>query len=160
MDDSGRREAALALMLGRFPSVADRVGRVYRLRLPRHVAVFCALWVSANDAEREALDYLMVRPFGLTEYFGDDGLRLAGRDGMDERLTWPVPARSGRVRDCPVRGHRRAALRAVVRQPSRTAVAYRAQLRPRFCRNVDESLNDPVAGTPLPLRQCHGGHRR
>ncbi|WP_170208483.1 ADP-ribosylation family protein [Micromonospora pisi] len=28
----------------------------------------------------------MVSPFGLTEYFGEDGLQLVGRDGLDERL--------------------------------------------------------------------------
>lgn len=44
------------------------------------------MWASADAAEREALDYLMVRPFGLTQYFGDGGLRLEGRDGLDERL--------------------------------------------------------------------------
>lgn len=42
--------------------------------------------MSVDAAEREALDYLGVSPFGLTEYFGDDGLRLVGRDGLDERL--------------------------------------------------------------------------
>lgn len=86
VSDDARREAALSLMQGRFPAVAARVRQVYGLRLPRHVAVFCALWASASSAERAALEHLMVRPFGLTEYFGAGGLRLTGRDGLDERL--------------------------------------------------------------------------
>ena len=73
-------------MQGRFPAVAARVRQVYGLRLPRHVAVFCALWASASSTERAALNHLGVWPFGLTEYFGDGGLRLTGRDGLDERL--------------------------------------------------------------------------
>ena len=73
-------------MQERFPAVAARVLRVYGLRLPRHVAVFCALWASASPAERAALEHLMVRPFGVSEYFGDGGLQLTGRDGLDERL--------------------------------------------------------------------------
>lgn len=73
-------------MQERFPAVAARVRKVYGLRLPRHVAVFCALWASVSPAERAALDHLMVRPFGVTEYFGEQGLRLKGRDGLDERL--------------------------------------------------------------------------
>jgi len=84
--DGTRREAALSLMGQRFPAVAERVARVHGLRVPRHLMVFCALWASADVAERAALDYLGVRPFGLTQYFADDGLRLAGRDGLDERL--------------------------------------------------------------------------
>jgi hypothetical protein len=73
-------------MQGRFPAVAARVRQVYGLRLPRHVAVVCALWASASSVERAALNHLGVWPFGLTEYFGDGGLRLTGRDGLDERL--------------------------------------------------------------------------
>ena len=75
-------------MLGRFPAVAQRVRRIYGLRLPRHVAVFAALWASVqhDPAERAALDYLGLRPWGVSDYFGDGGLELAGRDGLDERL--------------------------------------------------------------------------
>jgi hypothetical protein len=70
----------------RFPAVSDRVRQVFGLRLPRHLAVFCALWHSADDDERRGIEYLMANPFGVTEYFGDNGLRLIGRDGLDERL--------------------------------------------------------------------------
>lgn len=86
VSDDARRRSALSRMWERFPMVAQKVEHVYGLRLPRHLAVFCALWDSADAPEREALDYLMVSPFGLTEYFGDEGLRLVGRDGLDERL--------------------------------------------------------------------------
>jgi hypothetical protein len=86
VSDDARREAALSLMQARFPTVAARAWQVYGLRLPRHVAVFCALWASADAAELGALDHLMVRPFGFTEYFGDNGLLLTTRDGLDERL--------------------------------------------------------------------------
>lgn len=84
--DEERRAAALATAWERFPLVAERVHRVYGLRLPRHLAVFVAFWASAAGAEREALSALMVRPWGVTDYFSDDGLWLAGRDGLDERL--------------------------------------------------------------------------
>lgn len=73
-------------MQKRFPAVAEKVRQVYGLRLPLHLAVFCALWKSADAAERAAFDYLGVSPLGLTDYFGDEGLRLVGRDGLDERL--------------------------------------------------------------------------
>lgn len=86
MGNDARRRAALDTMHERHPAVAERVRRVYGLRLPRHLAVFCALWHSADDAERAALEHLMLRPFGLTEYFADDGLALRARDGLDERL--------------------------------------------------------------------------
>lgn len=86
MGDDVRRGAALAVMEERFPAVEARVWRVYGLRLPRHVAVFCAFWASACAAERAALDHLMIGPFGLTEYFGDFGLQLTSWDGLDERL--------------------------------------------------------------------------
>jgi hypothetical protein len=86
VNTQARREGHLSTMWDRFPAVADRVGQVYGLRVPRHLAVFCALWASLDAAEREGLDYLEVSPLGLTRYFGDDGLRLAGRDGLDERL--------------------------------------------------------------------------
>jgi hypothetical protein len=86
VSDEARRAAALATMLDRFPAVANRVREVYGLRLPRHLAVFAALWHSASAAERLGLDDLMLRPWGITDYFGDDGLHLVGRDGLDERL--------------------------------------------------------------------------
>lgn len=86
MRDEQRRTAALATMWERFPLVAERVRRVYGLRLPRHLAVFAAFWASTDGAEREALSDLMVGPWGVTDYFGDDGLRLVARDGLDERL--------------------------------------------------------------------------
>lgn len=70
----------------RFPAVAEKFQQVYGLRLPRHLAVFRALWESADAAEREAFDRLGVSPFGITDYFGANGLRLVGRDGLDERL--------------------------------------------------------------------------
>lgn len=84
--DEERRAVALATMWDRFPRVAERVRRVYGLRLPRHLAVFAAFWASADGAEREALSDLMVSPWGVTDYFSDDGLRLVARDGLDERL--------------------------------------------------------------------------
>lgn len=73
-------------MWERFPAAEAKVRDVYGLRLPRHLAVFCALWESAGRPEREALDFLMVSPFGLTQYFSTGGPRLSGRDGLDERL--------------------------------------------------------------------------
>jgi hypothetical protein len=88
MSDDTRRQAALSTMWERFPAVKTKVLQVYGLQLPRHLAVFCALWESADRAEREALDLLMVWPDGLTQYFGTDGLRLVGRDGLDERLNF------------------------------------------------------------------------
>lgn len=42
MVEQARRVAALSIMLERLPAVAKRVRRVYGLRLPRHLAVFCA----------------------------------------------------------------------------------------------------------------------
>lgn len=86
MSDEERRRAALATMLERFPGVKARVQRVYGLRLPRHLAVFAALWHGASDAERRGLDRLMLSPWGITDYFRDDGPQLVGRDGLDERL--------------------------------------------------------------------------
>jgi hypothetical protein len=84
--DDQRRTAALATMWERFPLVAERVRRVYGLRLPHHLAVFAAFWASTDGAEREALSDLMVYPWGVTDYFGDDGLLLVARDRLDERL--------------------------------------------------------------------------
>jgi hypothetical protein len=84
--NDARRRAALDKMYERHPAVAERVQRVHGLRLPHHLAVFCAFWDSADDAERAALEHLMVRPFGLTEYFADGGPALRARDGLDERL--------------------------------------------------------------------------
>lgn len=57
-------------MSERFPDAADRVHRALGLRLPRHLAVFAALWESSrlNRGERNALTLLAVRPWGLTEY--------------------------------------------------------------------------------------------
>jgi hypothetical protein len=88
VSDDARHGEFLDAMLGRFPAVAERVRRVYGLRLPRHVAVFAALWASAryDRGEREALNYLGLGPWGVADYFGDGGLELAGRDGLDERL--------------------------------------------------------------------------
>ncbi|MDI6104752.1 DUF2228 domain-containing protein [Actinoplanes sp. NEAU-A12] len=76
------REAALATMTRRFPLVAERVRRVWGLRLPRHVAVFAALAASDGDALAE----IGLSPWGVTDYFRDGGLDLRGRDGLDERL--------------------------------------------------------------------------
>ncbi|ROO85746.1 uncharacterized protein DUF2228 [Actinocorallia herbida] len=86
MSDDRRRQAALATAWERFPAVAERVGRVYGLRVPRHLGVFWAFWRSADDAERAALDALGLSLIGVTDYFGDRGPRLVGRDGLDERL--------------------------------------------------------------------------
>jgi hypothetical protein len=72
--------------MDRFPVVAERVQRVYGLRLPRHSAVFCALLGSSDAQQRQQLQYLGLSPFGLCDYFADGGLRLIGRDGLDERL--------------------------------------------------------------------------
>jgi hypothetical protein len=82
------RQAALSLMEERFPAVAERVQRVYGLRLPRHLAVVCALWHSADKSERKGLNYLDVQLSGVTDYFDDHGLERVGRDGLDERLHW------------------------------------------------------------------------
>ncbi|MBW6433746.1 HPF1 family protein [Actinoplanes hulinensis] len=76
------RESALATMTERFPLVAERVQRVYGLRLPRHVAVFAALWASDQAAVLE----MEHSAWGVTDYFRDGGLDLVGRDGLDERL--------------------------------------------------------------------------
>lgn len=75
-------------MLDRFPTVEARMQRVFGLRLPRHCAVFAALWASAQQdaAEREALFELGFAPWGISDYFRNDGVDLAGRDGLDERL--------------------------------------------------------------------------
>src|SRR5258707_1307040 len=88
VSDDARRGEFLEVMLGRFPEGAERVRRVYGLRLPWHVAVFAALWASARHdrGEREALNYLGLGPWGVTDYLSDGGLELAGRDGLDERL--------------------------------------------------------------------------
>ena len=86
MDDDDRRQASLSAAWQRFPGVAERVRQVYGLRLPRHVAVFWALWASADEDEKHALERLGRGPAGVMDYFRDDGLRLAGRDGLDERL--------------------------------------------------------------------------
>jgi hypothetical protein len=88
MSDDARRSEALEVALARCPAVAERVRRVYGLRLPRHVAVFTALWASArlDRGEREALNYLGVSPWGVAEHSLDGGLELVGRDGLDERL--------------------------------------------------------------------------
>jgi hypothetical protein len=80
------RRAALDTMTGRFPAVAERFQRVYGLRLPGHMAVAAAFWASLTPAERSAVDRVGLRPFGINDYFGDDGPRLVGRDGLDERL--------------------------------------------------------------------------
>lgn len=86
VNDEERRRAALATMWERFPAVEARVQRVYGLRLPRHLAVFAALWHGASDAEQRGLRRLMLMPRGITDYFRDDGPHLVGRDGLDERL--------------------------------------------------------------------------
>ncbi|WP_203964636.1 ADP-ribosylation family protein [Actinocatenispora thailandica] len=86
MSDETRRAWALAEARSRFPAVEERVRRVYGLRVPRHLAVFAALWESADDAERAGLRQLGIGPFGITEYFAPDGLSLVGVDGLDERL--------------------------------------------------------------------------
>jgi hypothetical protein len=84
--DDDRRQAALSAAWQRFPAVAEKVRQVYGLRLPRHLAVYWALWTSADEGEKHALDCLGGCPAGVMDYFRDDGLRLAGRDGLDERL--------------------------------------------------------------------------
>ncbi|MBO3739329.1 ADP-ribosylation family protein [Actinoplanes flavus] len=76
------REAALTTMTERFPLVAERVQRVFGLRLPRFVAVFAALWASDQAAVLE----MGHSAWGVTDYFRDGGLDLVGRDGLDERL--------------------------------------------------------------------------
>jgi hypothetical protein len=76
------REQALGTMTQRFPLVEERFRRVWGLRLPRHVAVFAALAASDGDA----LDEIGLRPWGVTDFFGDGGLDLRGVDGLDERL--------------------------------------------------------------------------
>lgn len=86
VDDEARRSRTLAEIRSRFPAVEERVQRAYGLRVPRHLAVFAALWHSADDAERAGLNQLGVAPFGLTEYLAPDGLSLVGADGLDERL--------------------------------------------------------------------------
>ncbi|GAB2824057.1 hypothetical protein GCM10022221_22620 [Actinocorallia aurea] len=86
MDVDGRRRAALATAQERFPAVAAKVRAEWGLRIPRHLAVFCALWAGADEAERRAWRYLETGPMGLTEYFADGGLELVGRDGLDPRL--------------------------------------------------------------------------
>jgi hypothetical protein len=86
MHDDQRRTAALATALERFPAVAERVSRVYGLRLPRHLAVFSAFWAGAAGAERTALSDLMLGPSGVTDHFAGNGLDLVARDGLDERL--------------------------------------------------------------------------
>jgi hypothetical protein len=86
VDDEERRSRTLAEIWARFPAVEERVRRVYGLRVPRHLAVFAALWHSADDAERDGLNQLGVAPFGLTEYLAPDGLSLVGAGGLDERL--------------------------------------------------------------------------
>lgn len=88
MRHDARRGEWLDVMLGRFPAVAERVRDVYGLRLPRHVAVFAALWASAqrDQGEREATDCLGLRPSGVSDYFRDGGLAATARDGLDERL--------------------------------------------------------------------------
>lgn len=80
------RRSALDTMTARFPAVAERFRRVYGLRLPRHAAIAAALWASATPTESAALDLMGLRPTGVLDYFGDGGLRLIGRDGLDERL--------------------------------------------------------------------------
>ncbi|WP_169745817.1 ADP-ribosylation family protein [Actinocatenispora sera] len=86
MDGEARRTRTLTEIWSRFPALEERVRRVYGLRVPRHLAVFAALWHSADDAEREGLNQLGVAPFGLTEYLAPDGLSLVGAGGLDERL--------------------------------------------------------------------------
>ncbi|GAA4609240.1 hypothetical protein BJY16_007233 [Actinoplanes octamycinicus] len=76
------RDDALGIMTERFPLVAERIQRLWGLRLPRHVAVFAAL--AASDGG--ALNEMGISPWGVTDYFRDDGLDRRGRDGLDPRL--------------------------------------------------------------------------
>src|SRR5262245_39997444 len=86
MTDEERRRNALAAEEERFPAVAERVRQVSGLRLPRHLAVFCALWNSTDEPEWTSLGHLGWSWSGVTDYFADSGLSLVGRDGLDERL--------------------------------------------------------------------------
>lgn len=82
-----RAEASLSLMHARFSEVAMRVQAVYRLRLPRHLAVFAAFLDAIDEAGRSALsDCVGLSAGGISRYFEHDGLALAGRNGLDERL--------------------------------------------------------------------------
>jgi hypothetical protein len=82
-----RVEPSLTVMGARFPDVAARVGAVYGLRLPRHMAVFAAFLDAIGDAGRRALyEEVGLRSGGISRYFEDGGLALHGRDGLDERL--------------------------------------------------------------------------
>ncbi|GIE92512.1 ADP-ribosylation family protein [Actinoplanes regularis] len=76
------RDDALRIMTERFPLVAERIQRLWGLRLPRHVAVFAAL--AASDGG--ALNEMGISPWGVTDYFRDGGLDQRGRDGLDQRL--------------------------------------------------------------------------
>jgi histone PARylation factor 1-like protein len=76
------RDEALRIMTERFPLVAERIQRLWGLRLPRHVAVFAAL--AASDGG--ALNDMGISPWGVTDYFRDGGLDRCGRDGLDLRL--------------------------------------------------------------------------
>lgn len=85
--DDDRRRASLARMGERYDYVCQRVLSVYGLRLPRSMAVFAAFLDSLTPQERLDLqENVGLTAAGITQYFGDGGLLLTGRDGLDERL--------------------------------------------------------------------------
>lgn len=82
---AARRRVALATALARFPAVAAHMRAVYDMALPRHVTYAAAFWAGLTEEERsEAWSYLGCGPFGILEWFADDGLTKPSR--YDERL--------------------------------------------------------------------------
>ena len=80
-----RREAALAVVLGRFPAVAARMRAVYDMPLPRHLAYAIGFYAGLTAEEREeAWSYLGCGPAGVSEWFEDGGLERPAL--ADERL--------------------------------------------------------------------------
>jgi hypothetical protein len=80
------RAQALDRALACFDGAAARMREVYGLRLPRHVAVWSALWRSLSPLEAEGMDWLGRSPGGIMLWLDDDGLARVPRDGLDPRL--------------------------------------------------------------------------
>ncbi len=80
-----RREAALAVVLERFPAVEARMRAVYDMPLPRHIAYAIGFFQGLTAEEREeAWSYIGCGPAGVSEWFEDGGLERPAN--ADERL--------------------------------------------------------------------------
>lgn len=73
-------------MRERHPRVAAHFAETHGLVLSQQVMLLAAFFAGLDDSERAAVGRLGIAPWGVTEWFGDDGLTRRVRPGLDARL--------------------------------------------------------------------------